>query len=190
MAKKSRLASGFTLGGEQAEADPLLEDAFYRSGTYEVIESKDDTRCFIVGRTGSGKSAALQHLEEVNAGHVIRISPEDLSLPYITDLRVIRYLDSLDVNLDLFWIALWKHVLLVEILRHRYKVNSPEAKQRFLGGLRDKLRKDPGKAAALESLRNSRASFGVRLRSGSERSLTDSQAASELRQVVRCPPVP
>ncbi|CNL41460.1 Uncharacterised protein [Mycobacterium tuberculosis] len=44
---------------------------------------------------------------------MIRISPEDLSLPYITDLQVIRFMDSLNVKLDLFWIALWKHVLLV-----------------------------------------------------------------------------
>src|SRR5690554_5094322 len=105
MAKKPRLKSGFTLGGEQAEADPLLQEAFYTSSDFNVIRSKSDPRCFVVGRTGAGKSAALQRLESENPDHVIRINPEDLSLPYITDLQVIRYLDALEVNLDLFWIA-------------------------------------------------------------------------------------
>jgi hypothetical protein len=152
MAKKVRLKSGFTLGGQQAEADPLLTEAFYPSSDYQVISSKSDPRCFIVGRTGSGKSAALQHLEEEHGEHVIRINPEDLSLPYITETQVIRYLDELNVNLDLFWIALWKHVLLVEIIRHRYKVNSPAAKTKMMQALRDKLARDPGKKAALEYL--------------------------------------
>ncbi|MEQ4567219.1 hypothetical protein [Paenarthrobacter sp. CAP02] len=149
MSKNSRFKSGFTLGGEQAEADPLLSDAFYESGDYDVIRSKEDPRCFVIGRTGAGKSAAFQRIEEEIPEHVIRINPEDLSLPYITDLQVIRYLDSLGVNLDLFWIALWKHVLLVEIIRHRYSVNTPAAKQSFLKNLRERISKDHGKEAAL-----------------------------------------
>src|SRR5262249_20788030 len=114
--KVRSLGSDFTLGGEQAEADPLLEPAFYHSGHYAAIESRDDKRCFLIGRTGGGKSAALQHLEASHPEHVIRISPEDLSLPYITDLGVIQQLASMDVHLDPLFIALWKHVLLVEVI--------------------------------------------------------------------------
>ncbi|MEO8528907.1 MAG: hypothetical protein ABI435_07495 [Pseudolysinimonas sp.] len=161
MAKKTRLKSGFTLGGEQAEADPLAEEAFVETSLYEIIDSRRDPRCFLVGRTGSGKSAALQHLEERHPDRVVRISPEDLSLPYITDLQVIKYMDSLDVKLDLFWIALWKHVLLVEIIRRRYKINSPEAKQKFITGLREKLRRDPGKEEALQYLDEFEGRFWV-----------------------------
>lgn len=146
------MKSGFTLGGEQAEADPLLEDAFYVTGDYDVLVSRSDPRCFLVGRTGSGKSAALQRLQESHPDRVIRINPEDLSLPYITDMQVIRYLDELNVNLDLFWIALWKHVLLVEVLRHRYRVNNAATKSSFMANLREKVARDPGKRAALEYL--------------------------------------
>ncbi|MEA2828257.1 MAG: hypothetical protein QOG43_2696 [Actinomycetota bacterium] len=159
MARKPQLVSGFTLGGEQAEADPLLEEAFLESSDFRVMDSQSDPRCFIVGRTGSGKSAALQRLEEIHPDHLIRINPEDLSLPYITDLQVIRHLDSLDVNLDLFWIALWKHVLLVEVIRHRYKVNSQAAKQKFLESLRERLSRDKSKQAALDYLEDFEGRF-------------------------------
>lgn len=150
--KRPRLKSGFSLGGEQAEADPLLQDAFFETGDFDVISSRSDPRCFVVGRTGAGKSAAMQRLEELQPNRVIRIVPEDLSMPYIIDLGVFRFLDSIDVHLDLLWIALWKHVLLVEIIRHRYNVDSPVAKQNVFNALRDKLRRDPAKQAALAYL--------------------------------------
>jgi hypothetical protein len=147
-----RLARDFTLGAEQAEADPLLEYAFYESGVYAAAESRLNPKCFLVGRTGSGKSAVLQHLEEEHPDHVIRINPEDLSLPYILDLGVMRTLIALDVHLDPLLIALWKHVLLVEIIRHRYKVDTPEAKRAFFTTLREKLRRDSRMQAALDYL--------------------------------------
>lgn len=147
-----KLRSEFSLGGEQAEADPLLGAAFFESGDYAVISSSTDARCFLIGRTGGGKSAALQQLEQSRPEHVVRITPEDLSLTYITDLGAIRYLDSIDVHMDPLFIALWKHVLLVELIRHRYNVDSPAAKQNFLGSLRDRVKRDPSKQAALDYL--------------------------------------
>lgn len=126
--------------------------AFYESGDYSAIASKRDPRCFLIGRTGGGKSAALQHLEETHRDHVIRINPDDLSLLYITDLQAIRYLDSLNVNLDPLFIALWKHVLLVEIIKHRYKIDTPAAKQSFLTMLRDAIKRDASKQAAVDYL--------------------------------------
>jgi hypothetical protein len=103
---KRSLPADFNLGGAQAEADPLLHQAFFESGQYTTLASKDDPRCFIVGRTGSGKSAMLQRIEEDNPEHVVRINPEDLSLPYISDLGVVRFLAEMDVHLDPFFIAL------------------------------------------------------------------------------------
>lgn len=81
-----RLSSDFRLGGLQAEADPLLEKAFYESGHYKAAERRDDPRCFVIGRTGSGKSAILRHLESSYPAHVIRIEPENLALQYITGI--------------------------------------------------------------------------------------------------------
>src|SRR4051812_23538397 len=110
MATRRRIAAGFNLGGEQVEADTLMEEAFYASPIYNAIEARDDPRCFLIGRTGSGKSAILQRLEDSHADQVIRIDPEDLSLTYILDLGVVQQLASMGVHLDPLFIALWKHV--------------------------------------------------------------------------------
>jgi hypothetical protein len=153
--------SNFSIGGEQAEADPLLMEAFYESDDYRTVSSKEDPRCFVIARTGSGKSALLQRLEEENPAHVVRVAPEDLSLSYITNLGVMRYLDELEVSLDPLFIALWKHVLLVELIRHRYKVDSYAAKMNFLSSLREKIKRDPGKRHALDYLEDFQDRFWV-----------------------------
>lgn len=152
MGQSGKIATNFNIGAEQAEADPLLETAFYESSVYAATADRTDRHCFIIGRTGSGKSAILKRLEETERDHVIRIDPEDLSLPYILDLGVIRYLSDLNVHMDPLFIALWKHIFLVELLRHRYQVDSPEKKHNVFASLMERVRRDPSKQAALEYL--------------------------------------
>ena len=159
MAQRRRIAAGFNLGGEQAEADPLLEEAFFASSVYEAIASRTDRHCFLIGRTGSGKSAVLQTLEEQCPSRVIRIDPENLSLPYILDLGVVQHLAAMNVHLDPLFIALWKHVFVVEVIRHRYNVDSPDSKGRVLANLFERIKRDNSKRAALEYLEEFGESF-------------------------------
>jgi hypothetical protein len=147
-----KLRSDFNLGGEAAEADPLLDAAFYDSGLYSSIKNPANPHCFLIGRTGSGKSALLRHLRDERPDHVIRINPEDLSLPYLLDLQVVQTLTSMGVRLDPFYVALWKHVFLVEIIRHRYHIDSPIAKRTFIDNLRARIGRDASKRAALDYL--------------------------------------
>ncbi|MEV0797003.1 hypothetical protein AB0I34_04910 [Kribbella sp. NPDC050281] len=154
-----RLSSGFSLGGQQAEADPLLEEAFDETNQYKAVSSRDDHRCFIIGRTGSGKSALLRRLECEYPDHVIRISPEDLSLTYVADLQSVRWLSEHEVHLDPFFVALWKHVLLVEIIKHRYQVDSSAGKQNFLALLADRLKRDKSQTEALRYLEDFQGKF-------------------------------
>ena len=149
---RNKLGSSFSIGGDQAEADPLLDEAFYVSKQFETVVNHDDPRCFIVGRTGTGKSAILRRLAEISSDKVIRIVPEDLAMPYITDLDVVARMDELGVDLSLFWKALWRHVMIVEVIRHRYKVDSPETKANMLQTLRDRLGRNAGKKQALAYL--------------------------------------
>jgi hypothetical protein len=150
----SRISSfgRFNLGGAAAEADPLLSKAFYPNPDYETIASQQDPSMFVVGRTGSGKSAAFENLQREYPGKVILLNPENLALPYLTNLDVIRQLTDLGVHLEPFFRALWKHVILVEVLRHRYRVTTEESKWRMIEELKRKLRNDPSRSRALEYL--------------------------------------
>ena len=156
---RRRINSDFTLGEVAAEYDAILLEAFYETPLYKAIASRTHKRCFLIGRTGSGKSACFLRLEQEKVDHVIRLSPEDLSLPYISDLNIVQYLKSLDVHLDPLFIALWKHVLIIEVLKHRYKVDSPDAMRRFLDSLMDKLRRDKSKQEALKYLEEFEGKF-------------------------------
>lgn len=42
---RRRLSSGFNLDGQQAEADPLLDEAFYRTSQYKALADRDDPHC-------------------------------------------------------------------------------------------------------------------------------------------------
>jgi hypothetical protein len=156
---KRQIRREFTLGEGAAEYDALLREAFYETWIYKAVASRTDQRCFLVGRTGSGKSACFRRLEDEHGEHLIRLSPEDLSLTYITELQVVQYLKSLDVQLDPLFVALWKHVLIIEIIKHRYHVDSMEAKLRFFGGLMEKVRRDRSKVEALRYLEDFEGKF-------------------------------
>lgn len=147
-----RFKSNFTFGGPVAESDHLLSSAYWDNGDFDAIESHEDKRCFLIGRTGSGKSAAFQRLIEKHPQKIIRIDPESLSLPYILNIEAIHKMLDLGVHIETFMTTLWKHVIVVEILRHRYVINTPEQKQNILQSLMEKLKKDPAKSKALQYL--------------------------------------
>jgi hypothetical protein len=150
---RRRLRNDFNLGAEEAEGDQLLETGFYESGNYHTVKNHNNYRPFIIGRTGSGKSALLRRLEIEFPDHVIRIDPEDLSLRYITNNNVMKYLGSIEnLKLDSLFIVLWKHVLIVEVIRHRYGITSPDDKQTFIRSIMEKIQRDAGKKMALEYL--------------------------------------
>lgn len=142
----------FSLGGSTAETDPLLSSAFYINPDYQTMESQQDRTAFLIGRTGSGKSASFDQLRNEYPSRVILLNPEDLALPYLTNLDVIQRLVSLNVHLEPFFRALWKHVMVVEVLRHRYRITTPETKHRIMSELRRRLENDSGKRLALEYL--------------------------------------
>ncbi len=147
-----RIRADFTFGGEIAESDPLLADAFYDNGSFSALIARDDPRRFIIGRTGSGKSAAFERLIQHYPKQVVRVSADNLSLTYIVNMDVVRQLTSLGVHLDIFFVALWKHVIIVELLKHRYGMYTPEAKQDVLNSLLERFKRNPAKRKAIQYL--------------------------------------
>ncbi|HAR43407.1 MAG TPA: hypothetical protein DCS07_12385 [Bdellovibrionales bacterium] len=115
---KYRLKPGATIGALAAENDRILQKAFIDSGLLSLLTDCSDPRCFILGRTGSGKTALLRRLKETN-DHVSILDPEELSMQFLhnSSLRTIR---SWGVNLEPFYKYLWKHICILELIRLRY----------------------------------------------------------------------
>lgn len=121
MAKKSGhfvFRKGDTVGAADAENDEFLEACFIDNGDVEILRDCNDRRCIVVGRTGSGKSAALLAIERLSPEHTLRVSAEDLSVNHIANSDLLHQVTSLNVSLDPFFKLLWREVLAVELLQH------------------------------------------------------------------------
>ena len=74
-----------TVGAASAEDDAaFLETCFVETGDYQILKNPEDMRQIVLGRTGSGKSALLQRLEQ-DEDRAISIEPDDLALAYISN---------------------------------------------------------------------------------------------------------
>jgi hypothetical protein len=142
-----------TIGTADAETDDrFLSDCFVETGDLDVLRDCADPKRIIVGRTGSGKSALIRRLREVEE-NVVEIPPQNLSLGYIANSDVINFFESAGVNLDLFYQLLWRHVLTVELLKRKYKINNEEQKKSFLANIFGSIRQDKSKEQAIGYLR-------------------------------------
>ena len=99
------------VGAAGAEHDEqYLQDCFVDTGDLALLLDRKSPKRIIVGRTGAGKTALLYALRQ-RAGHVIQLSPHDLSLNFIATNKVIAFFEEAGVNLAPFYGLLWKHLL-------------------------------------------------------------------------------
>jgi hypothetical protein len=141
----------FDIGTLDAESDIFLIKAFVYKEEYELLKDINSHRCIILGRTGSGKSALIKYLEsDVMDMNVSRIQPQSISLRHLSNSTIIQYFNALAIKLDLFYKLLWKHLFIVEILKH-FINESNERKDNFLEWLKSKL-PDKKKKRALNYL--------------------------------------
>ena len=106
-----------SIGEVDAENDGLfLRNCFVDTGDFDVLADTLSSPCIILGRTGSGKSALLERLEELNE-QVIRIEPDELALKHISNSTILTFFEDLGVNLDIFYSLLWQHTFVVELIK-------------------------------------------------------------------------
>lgn len=113
----------FNIGSLDAESDKFLVSAFVEKDDLSLLKDIEDPKCILMGRTGSGKSALICHLEK-NEDNVVRIAPENMSLRHLSNSNIINYFKNLDVKLDLFYKVLWKHVFIVELIKLHFHNSS------------------------------------------------------------------
>lgn len=157
--KKFRIRKRLNVGSPDAETDEILFNVFIENDTVKDILDTKSHKSILLGRTGSGKSAVIKYIEK-ECKRVTRIEPETLSLRYLSNSTIIRYFRDLNINLNLFFKVLWKHVFVVELLKLYFPNDySKERKVLWIDTLRESIRKkigkvDPKKEKALNYLDN------------------------------------
>lgn len=124
------------IGTADAEDDnQFLAQCFIDTGDLSTLLDCKSPKRIIVGRTGAGKSALLRQLSTV-AKNAIALSPHSLSLNFIANSGVISFFEEVGVNLSAFYILLWKHVLVVELLKRKFHIQTEESQKDAMGRLR------------------------------------------------------
>ena len=141
------------IGTAGAEEDSdFLQDCFVNTGDLALLRKIEDKRVIVLGRTGSGKTALFLELARKQE-HTIALVPENLALSYISNSTILKFFDSLGVNLDPFFKLLWRHVITVEILTHHFSSGPAEGERSLTERL---MRLFPGK-----SLRDKKAKEAI-----------------------------
>ncbi len=83
---------------------------------------------------------------------MVEISPEQLSLSYLSNSTMLPYLMEIGVDLDQFFRLLWRHVFAVELIKERYRIRNEGQKKSFLERIYERFQDDKRKKPAMEYL--------------------------------------
>lgn len=114
----------------------------------------------IAGRTGAGKTTVIRYIEDTSNNSIV-IDPSYMALNYVSNSDVLRFIQSIGGDIDLLFLALWKHILYIEFIRLRHKVTD-EAKSRVaFSKLVDNFRLDQRKRKSRDYLREWEGRFWI-----------------------------
>ena len=147
------IKNNLKVGDLDAETDTsLLEACFVDKGYVNQLMDVCDPLSIVLGRTGAGKSALIYKITQ-SAEKSKQIDPNDISIRFLEHSDIIQFLDTLDVNLDLFYRLLWRHILIVELLKLRYNIRNETDNRKFFDSISDYFSRDTVKKKAIEYFR-------------------------------------
>lgn len=140
------------IGAAAAEEDSsFLRICFVDTGDLSALKDCLNPRRIIIGRTGAGKSALISEL--ANTRNSVQLSPQTLALNFIANNDVVSFFEQAGVNLSPFYNLLWRHILVVELLKAKFHIRDQSTQANYMRHIQKVLAKrDHLKEQAIEYL--------------------------------------
>ncbi|GAA6209008.1 hypothetical protein NBRC116601_23010 [Cognatishimia sp. WU-CL00825] len=149
------------IGRISAEADEeFLFECFVDVSALAELKEIGSPKMLLLGSTGAGKTAIIRKIEKEFA-RSNSIQLDEMALDYLANSDVIQFLVEIDVNLDLFFQALWKHVVLIEFIRLKFNVCDEQKSKFIFSQIFDAFKTDQRKQRGLEYLRKWESKFWI-----------------------------
>lgn len=109
-----------------AEYEKVLDQYYVHNDFFNEAESFSSLKTFFIGRTGIGKSAIINNIENKirNLKHkdykIIKINPEDFAFDIFERSELIKQLSNLGFNLSLMYKTIWQSIFVSEVLKIIY----------------------------------------------------------------------
>lgn len=158
---KFLIDENISVGDGTAEYDKeFIDNCFFDHPTFHSLTQRTNQKRFIYGRTGVGKSAFLQRIEDTQEKSV-SLDLSEIALDYLINNDALRFLSELGINLEPFFQALWKHMVCLEFIKLKFKITDRDKSVTFFEGVKKRFSKDNSKARALAYLDKFATNFWV-----------------------------
>lgn len=112
MAAKIVYKSNTHIGQLAAEDDrEFLGECFVDLPIKSELLNTNSSKCILLGRTGSGKTAILNNIENTEK-FTTRIDPNNVAFEYLANSNILTFLLELGCDLQVLTELLWRHILL------------------------------------------------------------------------------
>lgn len=117
-----------SIGNVGAETDDeFLFTCFVDHPALAEIKDMGNSKMFLLGSTGIGKTAILRMIEK-SEDSAQWLDLTEMALNYLANSDAVAFMIGIGVDMSIFFQALWKHVILVEFAKSALKIDRQESK--------------------------------------------------------------
>ncbi len=149
-----------SIGQSGAEEDAeLLSKCFYHGTVFNVMKDITDPRSILIGGTGAGKTAFIEQFYRENPSNCIRIHLDEVSLTYVSNSNILNVLEEIGINLSMSYQIMWKHFLVTQLLKRKFKHYSESNKTDIFNNIVNLFRDQSTQVKAQEYLHKLEGDF-------------------------------
>lgn len=151
-----------TVGSANAESDDeFLFQCFVNHSAVNECTRIQSPGMIVSGRTGSGKTAILRHVNANYSSNSSEIDPSEMSMSYVSNSDSLRFVEAIGGDIDLLFQVLWKHILCLEFIRLRWQVTNTDKSKHWFYNIVSSFSRDERKKKAVEYLREWEGKFWI-----------------------------